>query len=137
MRSSPVLRPHKVKVTLSQAPSQDPPEFGRSRTHFECEDSRRLLGSLIGWGIDLNLTDLHGTTALHYTFLSNESACAVLLIHSGADELVLDELGRSAWGLSPSLADECMSRLRGVPKVDGSFSVSSCPAEEESDMGRA
>ena len=26
----------------------------------------RLLGSLIEWGIDLNLTDFNGSTALHY-----------------------------------------------------------------------
>ena len=56
----------------------------------------RLLGSLVKWGIDLNLTDFNGSTALHYAFLCNESACAILLIRSGVDELALDELGRSA-----------------------------------------
>ena len=96
----------------------------------------RLLGSLVEWGIDLNLTDFNGSTALHYAFLCNESGCAILLIRSGADELALDELGRSAWDLNPSLADECTSRLRGVPKVDGSFSVSCHPAEEEREMER-
>ena len=94
----------------------------------------RLLGSLIEWRIDLNLTDFNGSTALHYAFLCNESACAILLIRSGADELALDELGRSAWDLNPPLADECRSRLRGIPKVDGSFSVSCRPAEEEREI---
>ena len=93
-------------------------------------DAGLLSTSLIGWGIDLNLTGLHGSTALHYTFLCNGSACAVLLIRSGADELALDEPGRSAWDLNPSLADECTSRPRDVPKVDGSFSASCRPAEE-------
>ena len=112
-------------------------DFGQTMAHIAVMlGYPRLLGSLIGWGIDLNLTDLNGSTALHYAFLCNESACAVLLIRSGADELALDELGRSAWDLNPSLADECTSRLRGVPKADGSFSVSCHPAEE-SEMERA
>ena len=96
----------------------------------------RLLGSLIEWGIDLNLTDFNGSTALHYAFFCNESACAILLIRSGADELALDELGRSAWDLNPSLVDEFASRLRGIPKIDGTFSVSCYPAEEEWEMER-
>ena len=106
-------------------------DFGQTMAHIAVMlGYPRLLGSLIGWGIDLNLTDLHGSTALHYAFLCNESACAILLIRSGADELTLDELGRSAWDLNPPLADECTSRLQDVPKVDGSFSVSYRPAEE-------
>ena len=96
----------------------------------------RLLGSLIEWGIDLNLTDFNGSTALHYAFFCNESACAILLIRSGADELTLDELGRSAWDLNPSLVDEFASRLRDVLKVDGTFSVACHPAEEEWEMER-
>ena len=91
----------------------------------------QLLGSLIEWGIDLNPTDLNGSTALHYAFLCNKTACAILLIRSGADEFALDGLGRSASSLNPSLAEECTSRLRGVPKVDSSFSISYHPAEEE------
>ena len=111
--------------------------FGQTMAHMAVMlGYPRLLGFLIGWGIDLNLTDLNGSTALHYAFMCNESACAVLLIRSGVDELALDELGRSAWDLNPSLADECTSQLRGVPKVDGSLSVSCHPAEE-SEMERA
>ena len=90
----------------------------------------QLLGSLVEWGIDLDLTDFNGSTALHYAFLCNESACAILLIRSGADELFLDELGRSAWELNPSLVDEFVPLLRGIPKIDGTFSVSCHPAEE-------
>ena len=96
----------------------------------------RLLGSLIEWGIDLNLTDFNDSTALHYAFICNESACVVLLIRSGADELALDALGRSARGLNLSLVHEFTSQLRGVPKVNGSFSVSCRPADEESEMER-
>ena len=91
----------------------------------------QLLGSLVEWGIDLNLTDSKGSTALHYAFLCNELACAVLLIRSGADELALDELGRSPWDLNLYLALKITPRLRGLRKIDGSFSVSCHPAEEE------
>ena len=107
-------------------------KFGQTMAHMAVVlGYLRLLGSLVEWGIDLNLTDLKGSAALHYAFLCNELACAVFLIRSGADELALDELGRSPWDLNPSLVDEITSRLRGVRKVDGSFSVSCRPAEEE------
>lgn len=91
----------------------------------------RLLSSLVKWGIDLNLTDSMGSTALHYAFLCSEPACAVLLIRSGADELVLDELGRSPWDLNAPLIDEVRQQLRGIPKIDGSFSRSCRSTEQE------
>ena len=97
----------------------------------------RLLDALVEWGIDLNLTDLQGSTALHYAFLCNESACAILLIRSGADELALDELGRSPQDLNPSLIDEVTSQLRGVFKVDDSSSVACLPAEEMDPLDEA
>jgi len=83
-----------------------------------------LLRHLVAWGIDLNLTDLQGSTALHYAFLCRKTECATLLILSGADELTLDELGRSPWVLNPSMVDEVTSRLRGVSRIDDSLAVS-------------
>ena len=83
-----------------------------------------LLRHLVAWGIDLNLTDFNGSTALHYAFLYNKTECATLLILSGADELTLDELGRSPCVLNPSMVDEVTSQLRGVSRIYGSFSVS-------------
>ena len=107
-------------------------DFGQTMAHIAVMlGYPRLLGSLIGWEIDLNLTDLHGATALHYASLCNKSACAILLIQSGADELALDELGRSAMSLNPFWAEAYTTRLLGVPKVDGGSSVSYRPAEEE------
>jgi len=107
-------------------------EYGQTMAHIAVMlGSLQLLHSLVDWGIDINLTDLKGSTALHYAFLCNESACAVFLIRSGADELALDELGRSVWELNPSLVDEFASRLPGVSKSDGSFSVSCRPAGDE------
>ena len=110
-------------------------EYGQTLAHMSVMlGYLRLLGYLVEWGIDLNLTDLKGSTALHYAFLFNESTCAVSLIRSGADELALDELGRSPWNLNPSLVDEVTLGLRHVSKVDGSFSASCRPAEEEWEM---
>ena len=107
-------------------------EYGQTMAHIAVMlGYLPLLRSLVDWGIAINLTDLKGSTALHYAFLCNESACAVFLIRSGANELALDELGRSAWELNPSLVDEFASRLPGVSKIDGSFSVSCHPAEDE------
>jgi len=83
-----------------------------------------LLRHLVAWGIDLNSTDLQGSTALHYAFLCNKTECATLLILSGADQLTLDELGRSPWVLNPSMVNEVTSRLRGVSTLYDNFSVS-------------
>ena len=107
-------------------------KFGQTMAHIAVMLGHfQLLGSLVEWGIDLNLTDSKGSTALHYAFLCNELACAVLLIRSGADELALDELGRSPWDLNPFLVLKIMPRLQGLRKIDGSFSVSCHPDEEE------
>jgi len=83
-----------------------------------------LLRHLVAWGIDLNITDWQGSTALHYAFLCKKKECATFLIHSGVDELTLDELGRSPWVLNPSLVNEVTSRLRGMSRIDDSLSVS-------------
>jgi hypothetical protein len=91
----------------------------------------RLLSSLVQWGIDLNLTDLKGSTPLYYAFLCNEPACAVFLIRWGADELALDELGRSPWELNPCMVDEVTSQLRVESKADGSYSVICRPMNQE------
>ena len=106
--------------------------FGQTMAHIAVMLGYfQLLGCLVEWGIDLNLTDSKGSTALHYAFLCNELPCAVFLILSGADELALDELGRSPWDLNPFLVLKITPRLRGLRKIDGSFSVSCHPAEEE------
>ena len=107
-------------------------KFGQTMAHIAVMLGYfQLLGSLVEWGIDLNLTDSKGSTALHYSFLCNELPCAVVLILSGADELALDELGRSPWDLNPFLVLKITPRLRGLRKIDGSFSVSCHPAGEE------
>ena len=85
----------------------------------------KLLRYLVIWGMDLNLADFQGSTALHYAFCCNKAECAIFLIRSGADELILDELGQSAWVLNPALGDEVASRLRlrSTSKFESSYSM--------------
>ena len=63
----------------------------------------RLLQHLSTWQIDLNIVDHMGSTALHYAYLFIQEDCARLLIASGADPFILDDLGRSPSSLHPSL----------------------------------
>ena len=63
----------------------------------------RLLQHLSTWQIDLNVVDHMGLTALHYAYLFIQEECARLLIHSGAERFILDDLGRSPSSLNPSL----------------------------------
>ena len=80
----------------------------------------KLLRYLVIWGMDLNLVDFQGSTALHYAFLCNKAECAIFLIRSGADELILDALGQSAWVLNPALGGEVTSLLRPTSKFSSS-----------------
>ena len=79
----------------------------------------RLLQYLFTWGINLNAVDHMGLTALHYSYLFNQEACTRFLIHSGADQFILDDLGRSPFSLAPSLEVTTHSTI----DADGSSSV--------------
>ena len=85
----------------------------------------RLLQHLSTWKIDLNIVDHMGSTALHYAYLFIQEECARLLIHSGAEPLILDDLGRSPSSLNPSLE----VRLRPSVEIGGDSSTySASPA---------
>ena len=79
-------------------------EGGQTMAHI-CVFSghRRLLQQLIGWEIDLNAVDNNGLTALHFAYFFNQPECARLLTQSGANQFILDDLGRSPSDLDPSL----------------------------------
>ena len=81
-----------------------PNEYGQTLAHistmFGCV---QLLHHLITWGIDLNVPDVTGTTALHCAYLTGDVACASLMIRSGVNQLVLDDLGRSPAEVGPSM----------------------------------
>ena len=79
-------------------------EYGQTMAHISVTlNYFRLLQHLLTWQIDLNIVDNTGFTALHYAYLFRQEECARLLIRSGADPFILDDLGRSPSNLNPSL----------------------------------
>jgi hypothetical protein len=99
-------------------------DYGQTMAHISVTlGYSRLLQHLITWEIDLNAVDNIGFTALHYAYLFSQGECARFLIHSGADPLILDDLGRSPSDLDPSM--EVMLH----PIVDkGGYSAHSTPS---------
>ena len=55
---------------------------------------RKLVQTLVDWGIDLNIKDVNGFTALHAAYLCGDVAITHMLQQRGATQLSLDELGR-------------------------------------------
>ena len=65
---------------------------------------RELVQKLIHWGIDLNVRDVNGYTALHAGYLCDDPFVIGLLEAEGATPFVLDELGRSPNELAASVS---------------------------------
>ena len=86
----------------------------------------RLLQHLSTWQIDLNVVDHMGSTALHYAYLFIQEECARLLIHSGAERFILDDLGRSPSSLNPSLE----VRVHPNMETGGDSSTHSTPSAD-------
>jgi hypothetical protein len=63
----------------------------------------RLLRHLVFWGIDLQVRDNRGLTALHYAYLFQQKECIFFLLRSSANRFVLDHLGRTPSDLGPQL----------------------------------
>ena len=53
-----------------------------------------LLEQLVEWGVDLDVQDLNGFTALHCAYLCNDWECVRILRCGGADQDLEDKLGR-------------------------------------------
>ena len=91
-------------------------EYGQTIAHISVTLGYfRLLRHLSRWDIDLGIVDNLGSTALHYAYIFRQAECARFLIHSGANALILDNLGRSPSDLDPSLEIE----LRPTVGIDG------------------
>ena len=54
----------------------------------------RLLTQVINWGIDLDVQDMSGLTALHCAYLREDWDCVRILREAGAGEYIRDNLGR-------------------------------------------
>ena len=91
-------------------------DYGQTMAHTSVTlGYLRLLRHLFMWEIDLNVADTMGLTALHYAYLFKQEECAKFLIHSGVDQFVLDDLGRSPSDLDPSLE----VKLHSIMGIDG------------------
>ena len=99
-------------------------EYGQTMAHISVTLGYfRLLQHLSTWQIDLNIVDHMGSTALHYAYLFIQEECARLLIHSGAEPFILDDLGRSPSSLNPSL------EIRLHPSVENGGDSSTSSAD--------
>jgi len=54
----------------------------------------RLLTKVVDWGIDLDVRDVSGLTALHFAYLREDWDCVRILKEAGANEDIKDDLGR-------------------------------------------
>ena len=54
----------------------------------------RLLTKVVDWGIDLDVQDVNGLTALHFAYLREDRDCVRILKEAGANENIKDNLGR-------------------------------------------
>ncbi len=73
-----------------------------------------LLEKLVEWGVNLDVQDLNGFTALHCAYLCKDWECVRLLRCAGADEDLEDNLVRSS-----------------TPSSDGTSSPARIPSEDE------
>jgi len=65
---------------------------------------RELVQKLVHRGIDLNIRDINGCTALHAAYLCNDPFVVGFLEAEGATPFVLDELGRSPTELAVTIS---------------------------------
>ena len=65
---------------------------------------RELVQKLVHWGIDLDVRDVNGFTALHAGYLCDDPFVVEFLEAEGATPFVLDELGRSPTELVASIS---------------------------------
>ena len=106
-------------------------DYGQTLAHISVAFGYfRLLQRLFGWQIDLTLVDSMGLTALHYAYLFKQEECAKFLIHSGVDQFVLDDLGRSPSDLDPSLEVE----LRSIMEIDSGSADGASPNQYDTEM---
>ena len=102
-------------------------DYGQTLAHISVTLGYfRLLQHLFGWKIDLNVADSMGLTALHYAYLFKQEECAKLLIQSGVDQFILDDLGRSPSDLDPPLE----GRLRSIMENDNASSGDGASSNE-------
>jgi hypothetical protein len=107
-------------------------DYGQTIAHISVTlGYLRHLRHLFTWEIDINAVDHMGLTALHYAYLFKQEECAKFLIHSGVDQFILDNLGRSPSDLDPYLE----VRLYPIMDIDSdSHAEGASPIEYDAEM---
>ena len=92
-----------------------------------------LLKKVAQWGIDVDVQDVNGFTALHCAYLCGDLASVGVLKGYGADEDIRDNLGRRPLDMCiPSTNDPG----RGSPSSDSTSSSAQRPTASEEDWER-
>jgi len=79
-------------------------EHGQTLLHLAVDlRYRELVQKLIHWGVDPNIRDVNGFTALHAAYLCDDPFVIGVLKEGGATPFILDELGRSPTGLTATI----------------------------------
>jgi ankyrin repeat protein len=80
-------------------------EHGQTLLHLAIHlRYRELVQKLVHWGIDPNVRDINGSTALHIGYLCDDPFVVGFVEAEGATPFVLDELGRSPSELAASVS---------------------------------
>ena len=111
-------------------------DYGQTLAHISVAFGfLRLLQHLVAWGIDLQVKDDMGLTALHYAYFFQQEESVVFLLCSGATRFVLDHLGRTPSDLGPQLDRKLAS---GSPDscLDDHSDISDCDLDmpDEAEM---
>ena len=62
-----------------------------------------IVQALLVAGADINISNVHGYTALHYAVYSNHSVCVARLLMEGADDTIIDDDNETAFQIAVGL----------------------------------
>ena len=93
-------------------------EQGQTLLHLAVHLRYRILvQKLIHWGIDTNVKDVSGSTALHAAYLCDDPFAITLLEQGGAEPFLLDKLGRTPNRLAAPTATVDEDTTMGIDEM--------------------
>ena len=111
-----------------------PNEYGQTLAHWSVLSGQtRLLHNLIKWGINLNIADINGFTALHCAYLTKDSRSVGALEGNGASQLVEDSIGRVPAKLAPDDFPKTITPLAPDPELEAEEECPELVATPDSD----
>lgn len=89
-----------------------PNEYGQTLAHWSVLSGQtRLLEKLVRWGVNLDIADVNGFTALHCAYLKKDYRTVRVLEGNGASQSVKDKVGRVPAKLAPDDLSEAIVPL--------------------------